>query len=54
MGGRRCASDVMGVSDFVEVREGHFAAGTLRVLFGDVSPEEFFSFSKEISVFGKV
>ena len=40
-------------SDFIEMRERHFAAKSLRMLFTDISPEKIFNFLKEINIFGK-
>ena len=39
-------------SDFIEIRESHFTAKSLRMLFQDISPE-IFNFLKEINIFGK-
>ena len=33
-------------SDFIEIRESHFIANSLRVLFQDISPEKIFNFLK--------
>ena len=33
-------------SDFIEMRESHFTAQTLRMLFQDISPDNFFYFLK--------
>ena len=41
-------------SDLIEIRESHFTAQSLRVLFQDISPEKMFNFLKEINIFGKV
>ena len=41
-------------SDFMEMRESHFTAQTLRMLFQDISPEKIFKFLKEINIFGKI
>ena len=38
-------------SDFIEIRESHFTAKTLRMLFKDISPEKIFNFLKEINIF---
>ena len=38
-------------SDLVEIRESHFAAQSLRVLFQDIPPEKIFNFLKEINLF---
>ena len=40
-------------SDLIEIRESHFIAQSLRVLF-QISPEKIFNFLKEISVFGNI
>ena len=40
-------------SDFIELRESHFTAKSLRMLFQDISPEKIFNIMKEINVFGK-
>ena len=37
--------------DFIEMRESHFTAKSLR-LFKDISPEKIFKFLKEINIFG--
>ena len=41
-------------SDFIEIREGHFTAKSLRTLFKDISPEKIFNFLKEINIFGNI
>ena len=41
-------------SDFIEIRENHFTAKSLRMLFKDISPEKIFKFLKEINIFGKI
>ena len=41
-------------SDFIEIRESHFAAKSLRMLFQDISPKKIFNFLKEINIFGKI
>ena len=41
-------------SDFIEIRENHFTAKSLRMLFKDISPEKIFNFLKEINIFGKI
>ena len=38
-------------SDFIEIRESHFTAKSLRMLFKDISPEKIFNFLKEINFF---
>ena len=35
--------------DFIEIRESHFTAKSLRMLFKDISPEKIFYFLKEIN-----
>ena len=40
-------------SDFIEIRESHFTARSLRMLFQDILPEKIFNFLKEINIFGK-
>ena len=40
-------------SDFIEIRESHFTAKSLRMLFKDISPEKIFIFLKEVNIFGK-
>ena len=37
--------------DFIEIRESHFTAKSLRILFKDISPEKIFYFLKEINIF---
>ena len=39
-------------SDFIEIRESHFTAQSLRMLFKDISPQKIFNLSKEINIFG--
>ena len=39
-------------SDFIEIRESHVTAKSLRMLFQDISPEKIFNFLKEINIFG--
>ena len=42
-------------SDFIEIRDSHFTAKSLRMLFKDISPpEKIFHFLKEINIFGKI
>ena len=41
-------------SDFIEIRESHFTAKSLRMLFQDISPEKIFNFLKEINIFGNI
>ena len=41
-------------SNFIEIRESHFTAQSLCVLFQEISPEKIFNFLKEINIkFGK-
>ena len=40
-------------SDFIEIRESHFRAKSLRILSKDISPEKIFNFLREINIFGK-
>ena len=40
-------------SEFIEIRESHFTAKSLRMLFKDISPETIFNFLKEINIFLK-
>ena len=40
-------------SDFIEIRESHFTAKSLRMLFQDILPEKIVNFLKEINIFGK-
>ena len=37
--------------DFIEIRESHFTAKSLRMLFQDISPEKIFYFLKEFNIF---
>ena len=41
-------------SGLVEIRERHFTAQSLHVLFQGISPEKIFNFLKEINIFGKI
>ena len=41
-------------SNFIEIRESHFTAKSLRMLFQDISPDKIFNFLKEINIFGKI
>ena len=41
-------------SDFIEMRKSHFTAQSLRMLFQDISPENFFNFLKGINIFGNI
>ena len=41
-------------SDFNEMRESHFTAQSLRMLFQNISPEKIFDFLKEINILGKM
>ena len=43
---------LLACSDFIEIRESHFTAKSLRMLFTDISPEKIFNFLKEIHMFG--
>ena len=36
------------------IRESHFTAKSLRMLFRDISPEKIFNFLKEINIFGNI
>ena len=40
--------------DCIEMRESHFTAQSLHVLFQDTSPEQIFNFLKDINIFGKI
>ena len=40
-------------SDFIEIRDSHFTAKLLHMLFQDISPEKIFNFLKVINIFGK-
>ena len=40
--------------DFIEIRESHFTAKSLCMLFKDISPEKIFNFLKEINIFGNI
>ena len=40
-------------SDRIEIRERHFTAQTLHVLFQEISPGKIFYFLTEINIFGK-
>ena len=39
-------------SDFIEIRQSHFTAKSLRMCFKDISTEKIFNFLKEINIFG--
>ena len=39
--------------DFIEIRESHFTAKSLHMLFQDISSEKIFNFLKEVIIFGK-
>ena len=41
-------------SDFIEIRESHFTAKSLHMLFQDISPQKIFNFLKEINIFGNI
>ena len=43
-----------GVAPTDFIRESHFTAKSLRMLFQDILPEKIFNFLKEINVFGKI
>ena len=45
---------LLSCSGFTEIRESHFTAKSLRMLFKDISPEKIFYFLKEINVFWKI
>ena len=36
------------------MRESHFTAKSLRMLFQDIPPEKIYNFLKEINIFGKI
>ena len=38
-------------SDFIEIRESHFTAKSLRMLFKDISPEKIFNYLKDFFFF---
>ena len=40
-------------SEFIEIRESHFKAKSLRMLFQDISSEKIFNFLKEMNISGK-
>ena len=40
-------------SDFIEIRERHFTAKSLHMLFKDISPEKIFNLLKKENIFGK-
>ena len=40
-------------SGLIEIRESHFTAQSLCVLFQEISPEKIFNFLKEINICGK-
>ena len=40
-------------SGFIEIRESHFTAQSLRILFQDTSMEKIINFLKEINIFGR-
>ena len=42
------------ISDFIEIKESHFTAKSMRMLFKDISPEKIFNFLKEINIFGNI
>ena len=41
-------------SVLIEIRESHFTAKSLCMLFQDISPEKILNFLKEINIFGKI
>ena len=41
-------------SDFIEIRESHFTAKSLRTLFKDISPEKSLNFLKEVNIFRNI
>ena len=41
-------------SDFIEIRESHFTAKSLRMLFKDISPEKIFNFWKKLIFLEKI
>ena len=41
-------------SNFIEMRESHFTAESLCMLFQAISPEKIFNFLKESDIFGKI
>ena len=41
-------------SNFIEIRESHFTAKSLRMLFKYISPEKIFNFLKAINIFGQI
>ena len=45
--------NLLNCSDLIEIRESHFTAQSLCVLFQEISPETIFNFLKEINNFGK-
>ena len=42
------------LSDFTEIRESHFTAQSLRVLFQEISLEKIFNSLKGINIFGRI
>ena len=40
-------------SDLIQIRETHFTAQSLRVLFQEISPEKILNFLKEINILEK-
>ena len=40
-------------SDLIQIRESHFTAQPLRVLFQEISPEKILNFLKEINILEK-
>ena len=45
---------ILTCSDFIEIRESHFTAKSLCMLFQDISPEKIFNILTEINVSGKM
>ena len=41
-------------SDLIGIRQSHFSAQSLRVLFQEISPEKILNLLKEINIFGKL
>ena len=41
-------------SDFFKIRESHFTAQSLHILFQDISMENIFNFLKEVDLFGRI
>ena len=45
---------LLACSDFIEIRESHLTAKSLRMLFQDISPEKIFNFLKENNIFWNI